>query len=66
MPPMNAAWDVMICLSGWKSGSNTPNRNKVFAPREKMNTTTLYLASFLPLRLPPLSLLYVNDSFSEL
>lgn len=56
----------MIRPSGWKFGSNTPNRSKMFAPREKMNATTLYLASFLPLRLPPLSLLYVNDSFSEL
>ena len=55
----------MVCPSGWKFGSNTPNRNKAFAPRE-MNTTTLYLASSLPLHLPPLSLLYVNDSFSEL
>lgn len=45
----------MIRPSGWKFGSNTPNRNKVFAPREKMNMTTLYLASF-----------YVNASFSEL
>lgn len=42
------------------------SKQKVFAPREKMNTNTLYLASFLPLHLPPLSLLYVNDSFSEL